>query len=291
MSWSIVSDERLTAKSLRDTGLGKENERLRSAYSNRQIYRANETTKQPQRERVMRHFLEHHTCDKEMRVLSMPGLYWPFEKELIAAWNKPIHFVGLEWNWGTIELGAGHMPRNVQKRPTYNRLFLGSKKDIKCFSLQTDIAHWVWMHASTFMDLRREDKPGKSLATWAMTYKRNTAIWLDVNSNFGNEVELCLRRAAAHCGESVPRVPFALTFVIGQEHEDRRISEIDGDGLERRLPSALMFLNSGSRIFELTEHWTYLSEAGARMGNILGILHKRKSALASKALTPSLAPK
>lgn len=261
-------DARLTSRKLSDFGLSQEKKRLAGAYNTRQILVQNEELKQPQRERVMEHILRHHATDQKMRLLSMPGLRWPFERQ-IAEHHKPgIRYLAFEWNWGTIEMGTPWMPGTRPYRDEHE-LTIGNVKFVRT----DDSAIWVWSHAGDFLtiDAKCHVNARRSQVWFSRKFCCNSAVWLDINTNLSSEARNCLRGLPSHLNPHIRRIPFAVTIIAGQEHDGL------GDGsttAERRVPLMVAELERyGLRRCEITDVWQYESNECCHMLNVCGLLH------------------
>lgn len=257
----------LTLRKIREFGRSREAARFNGEYNRRLIHRETDAIKQPQRERIAEHLLRHHPQGRRFRLLSMPGLTWPFEWMIHDELNGRCEFNGLEWNWGTIELGMAHMPGGYKRRLRYD-FKIGELLGIK-----SSVARWLYCWGGDFLGLRAKDlKKGEfGWKEFRERFRRHTCAWLDMNTNVSEEFRKCASGIAYAIAPSIKVAPVAFTFIAGQEHGELA----DGVGsIERRLPLLQAFVNDNHlrRVLEITDAWQYDSGFGCHMVNAVGLL-------------------
>lgn len=246
-------------------------DRLFSEYQIRQFNNENESVKQPQRLRILRHLLDHHDGNKRMTYLGLPGSSWEFEKQLDDQHGeqKP-RYVGLEWSYGIMERGRPHMPggRSYRRRV--------SLKTGIVHGFSTSRAEVLWADASSFLNVQPEDLFGvRGLWWWSHNYFRVTAAWLDFTSPLCAETINSLQRFPACCKLSRQTIPFAATLLLAREPAYVPLPE-NGTVIEKRAGLVKAALESnGVMDFDITDAWQYQSANDVPMGVVAGVLTRR----------------
>lgn len=249
----------------RSPGRAEELERMNSGYQARQFKEENEAFKQPQRERVAAFLLAHH-AHPQLKLLSLPGLRWPFEHYLETCTDKPLSVLGLEWNYGTMELGRPYM--------------LGGKSMFDTYQLKTGELHylwnkramWVWTEAGSFLgQLGKRDKGShKARRRFASLFKKRNVVWLDFTSNLCTETRRAVLGLPQYLDYTVQSVPFVITLLAARE-----VGMPDAD-LDSRADAVRELLSQcPHRRCDIKEVWGYTGSAKQPMMNIAGVLELR----------------
>lgn len=268
----------------------QEREQLANGFIRREVERANDSVKQPQRERLLVYFLAHHAADQPMTFFGLPGVRWEFE-HLLDAQRDPMltRYLAVERNYTLLQAGLAWIPGASTARPMEEELRIGNLQ-----GWSTDRATILWTHAATFMGVRRAEKQRRNEALrhrarkrWSLRYKYWTAAWLDFSAPLGGEIITCLRHLPSHLDRTREEVPIALTFMIGRESQEvtAAMNAVVPEGEEpvrRRARFVEVLLNRRAvRRFVLDDAWSYTSAAGAPMGVVAGRLvlgdHVRRS--------------
>lgn len=249
----------------------KKDERANTAYQSRQLTEESERIKQPQRERVMSHIVENHRRGR-MKMFSLPGVTWEFERQLSEAWAHPVRFVCVDWSYGTIERGAS---RIVGGKPLRSEWQLNSGK---VYGYGNEDATVMWSEASSFFHINRTDFKSKAkYKRWHYGFKRLTAAWFDFTSPLCRETILSLARSGASMSQFNRTVPVAVTVLLAREPDERILSGCVGSALDKRVQAIETAFNlSYFRRFELSDAWQYESVGGVPMGVVCGIMHLKE---------------
>jgi hypothetical protein len=237
-------------------------------YIDSQLSEARESVKQLARNRVLHHLSRFQP--RRPYLLSTPGERWPFEHQYNAAFDGKAYFTGLEWTWGILERGLPWMPKwDRRARFTDWPLRIGTIQ-----GAATDLARWLYIHASSFFTLqaRQAYRPSYRQA-YDRQWRCHTAAWLDLNTNCSSELHDSLRGLYRYLSKRTPVVPVAVTFIAGQERSEL----CDGDTtLERRVPLVKDWLEkAGHRKAKVIDAWQYESYRGCHMVNVLADLHAK----------------
>lgn len=224
--------------------------------------------KQPQRDCIMQFLLEHHRPGP-IKLCSLPGMYWRFENQLADQADREITFVGLEHHWGLIEKYCGWMPGD---NPHYaeERMVNGSLP-----MYVTDCASWIFIKAGSFFSVQPDDFPSPNRRkSFNRKYRGFTMVWLDFMSPFCADVEAALVGLGDYCHRELPVIPFAITVMYGRDRPSRKLPE--GYRLDRVGYVKELLGRRGVVRFESHASWMYTSQDGARMLNIVGLLHNQR---------------
>ena len=243
---------------------------VESEYLRREVAGENETSKAPQREEILKFFLEHHPTGL-MKFFSFPGVAWRFENLLSFAHRGPVFFVGLEWRQGIFERSSRYMPGHNLRRIAEQ----SKAGDIDGF--QTDQSRLLHLSSKTFFNFGRGMKTSKEgRRRWAAIYKDWTACWLDFTSCVGEEICDSIRNLDRFVSIRRQVVPVAITFMLGREgplfmEAMGQVAGDPADALRKRLVLIQLLLeNAKYRTFKIGKCWTYKSECGATMVNMTG---------------------
>lgn len=260
--------EGLSARGSANHGLGEDIRRINRSYLSRNRDSDDEHVKQPQRERVLSHILNNH-ASRRLTLLSLPSYYWKFEHLLLDQWRGTAAFIGLEWNWGVMELGTPWVPGDQPRYVEYP-IKIGTLQGIR-----TTQSRWLYVHAGDFLNLNGRDEIGSKTQRWrfAQRFKRNTCIWLDFTSNLCCETRRALRAVSSFCDSDTPRVPFAVTLMMGRECGGLMNGD---DAISRRVPLIQRLLEHRNwREFTIADAWSYESSRGAPMLCVTGFLDRK----------------
>lgn len=220
--------------------------------------------KQTQRDLVFEH-LAPHLPGRKQRLLSLPGMSWSFEKRFLAAFPSPdTRVVGIEWNVRTFERSVPYMPRvGNWERALFDPITLSNRACITRWT--TRQAHWLFIHASSFLNLGRSLKDSKlQRKKWARRFKSFTAVWLDFPSPLCEETLSAMENLASCLHRYANNAPIAITLLRGRESEsltDQAREEVVTQALSR---------NRWGRFFTMDQVETYISDTGSPMVTYLG---------------------
>lgn len=229
--------------------------------------------KRDQRDRILRHLLDHQQPGRQLRLLSMPGRTWAFEHLLLKEWEYA-SFVGIEWDWSTMEQGAPFMPRKKGEGTHRYTIPLGAG-DLHGY--ETSLARWIHTPASSFVRISRKvlkhsphvhsnDYTKAHCRQFSADFKGNTAIWLDFTSQMCTEIETALPRLGGFALKGMEDVPVAVSMMMAR----------DGLGDEKdpvgpRAIRLVELLNSSRfRRFIPKDAWSYMG-SGAPMITVTGL--------------------
>lgn len=166
----------LTKETFNSTLFPSHNERdIQSAYNQREFLAGNESVKQPLREMVMQHMLTHHKPNKKMRLFSMPGLWWTFERQMQDQRKEKVYTVAVERS-RTVFNQSVHIMPGTQRSKLHER-FPGF--DIT--GISSERAKLLFGTAGAyFSPTCWENWSKEEHRHWSRVYTGLTAIWLDL---------------------------------------------------------------------------------------------------------------
>lgn len=241
-------------------------------------------TKQAEREKVLSFMLRYSKPEDCVKLLSLPGLDWTFERMLLAQ-RVFSHFVGLEHSysaymrsrraipgiakaWGMVN-GKGVLTEDQAALSDrqfrfgdgdyiYSRCSSreeGSKRSVRANRL-------LYMKADTYMSIFASDYRAtmkEKIAFNSKFYQRN-AVWLDFTSQFCKSVQTCLEWLPL-CLESRSGDPKPVVLTI--------MNARDGvTGVENRIDRILTCQSA----FSYVDHWTYAGKNGTPMLSLCGTI-------------------
>lgn len=245
----------------------EERQQFFSPYLQRELSLQNEAAKQPCREKILAHILDHHSSSR-MIFFGFPGVRWAFERQLENAFPA-VTFIGVERNWSILQQGLSFMPG-------YKRWLIDeSLRTTRLQGYKSETARILWGRAGTILNFGRQEKTTKrGRKEWLRKYKKWTALWLDFHS-LNNEAIRCLHRIDAHCDMRCPVIPFAVTVMMGREQRSvsraMNISEARDPSIRRMELIKAILASRRYRSFELSDSFTYRS-GHVTMLTILGKL-------------------
>jgi hypothetical protein len=234
-----------------------------SPYLSRELSMANESVKQPLRDRVLAHILKHHAPGR-LRCLSLPGERWAFETSLMQRWDwGPCSFVGAERDAVVMRRGLPWMPRALVRNPEWDRFPL--EEGYVDFA-STDKA--VVINCDLQDVIRFVPTDHVKHTAWKKHFCRWTCAWFDFTTMLHPRLEGTLGRISQHMA-GVAVVPIALTLMSGRESREqtRRITAIADDRVDY---VCRVLRGNRFRTFELDEAVEYTSVAGCPMMLLLG---------------------
>jgi hypothetical protein len=167
--------------------------------------------KQPCRD-VVRQFLLSNHFGSSLRLMSMPGALWAFERQIETAYEGKCDFCGVEREIGVLRKGIGWMPG---ARPSW---FQEEFKTMSVRGVRTECARIF--HAD-LCDLSaivsRDAGSNQRRGFWVNGFKSRTAIWLDFTSMICRDVEFILSRISNVCDFETAEVPIAVTLMKARE--------------------------------------------------------------------------
>lgn len=264
----------LTTKRIREFGLCEDKTLSKSLYIDRMGTSEEDVNKQPHRDKVTEFFLKHMPAETLPHLLTLPGIYWAFERDFAIVSGRDCRFIGLEWSWPVLEKSRLYMPGSIPGAPWSWRLRIGDVLGYK-----SDRAMLLYARAGSFMSLTNKDlvinfdNQPKWVHHHATRFRLNSHVWLDTNNTWSDELKQALRGIPRFVDRRLSVVPFAVTFLACRE--PYKLGE--GNPVDKRCRAVTRELEkSGLCRFEFKEAYTYLSVNGMPMFCGYGLLHKRK---------------
>ena len=249
---------------------GQELRDIRSPLTRRELQGKSDPAKQQIRNLVGEHFLSWHLPREPLRLFSLPGLFWTFERQLLAVHPGPVSFVAVERSHSILDAGLLYMPG---RRRWSVQLQLNSGQ---LHGVQSEQAVILNASLSTVLTTDRRDKrvsdghdrpSGSADKRWAKLLKGWTCCWFDFCCPITDDVLTIVARAGVYCSRWKPIVPVAISVM---RCRDPDVAE----SLESRLEAlAAGFAQSPYRRFEQTAVHVYTSAGGTAMLTVLGLLH------------------
>ncbi len=189
-----------------------------STYNQREYVGENEPVKQPQRDSVISHMLAHHRADTDMRLFSLPGLWWAFETQLQAQWPRRMRITAVERNDDVFNNSVHMMPGRARHEiHEYLPMFsvTGMASDTASLLRCTAGAYFAPSSWSWWSKQQRKQ--------WSRQYGRHTALWLDLQCPICDELCIILRHLARCAHPKHPTIPVSITLMAARE--GRRMSK------------------------------------------------------------------
>lgn len=241
---------------------------LKNSFIAREIGKANEDVKQPQRDRVLDFFMPYlENLRSVPRCFCLPGIRWSFETDLDRRLEYRAHFIGVERNYTVLEAGLPWMPGKGRWHDTE----VTKNKRYRSFS--SNRSYVFWCSLRDFMSASKNNAMTKSAQQrWSRLHKRWSCAWLDLQCQICDETVNCCKLLEPHLDRSMPRIPVAITFQVGREQPDhmRWIKAFSrGQGpLDDRVQYLRVLLGGDNRhrVAEVADAWSYATATGGHMG-------------------------
>lgn len=245
---------------------------LNSEYFQREFKLENEDVKQPQRDRVQDLIVSHHRHAEYLKLASLPGAWWTFERQLWESRDCSEHtrFIAFETNYSVLMHGMPFLPGSNGSRRRFG--IRGRWHD----GAHSTLAKILWINAGDFINKRCFTT--KQWANW-------TAIWWDFTSPLNEVTFQVFLKSGKFLKRGKPDVPVAITLQIGRDScpalttaMKHCVPSYVKCPVKRRaafLKAAYSANGTGDRKFMIVDSHQYLSAGGASMGLILGVLRKR----------------
>lgn len=251
-----------------------------SPYLSRELSMDNESVKQPLREAVLKHFLEHHEPG-DVRCFGLPGERWAFETMLSLSWDGgSCKFIAVERESAVIRRALGWMPRVGRQKAGWQRHELQDGYVDYVSTNQSAVLH---CDLHDFARITTDDHGSKerSEAWWKM-FRGWTCAWFDLTTMLHPRFEATLGRVDRCFSRLCNVAPFAVTLLAAREsrNQTKRIRAFDD---ERVTYVARILDHNHYRSFTLDDAIEYTSVAGCPMLLIMGRAIVRPEYRASSA--------
>lgn len=236
------------------------------AYAAIQSEKSNENAKREQRKYLHAFFDIHHTPDRPLRFLGLPGLSWEFENGLLKQFGPDSFFVAAECINDIFDQSRRWIPSDdAYDYPTVQ--LVKQKRYAVIRSLVTARALSLNTTMSQLVDLIA---PGNELSEVGGNIN---ALWLDFTGNIsGKEIRWVLKNIPLVLDPDVKQVPFAVSICKSREKKDTRFGNTP-DKVYRRVSVVTELLeSSGLRYCNLVRPMETKTTEYTKMITVKGVL-------------------
>lgn len=229
--------------------------------------RRTDTTKQREREKVLRHLLDHRDKAVHARMLTNPGAHWQFEHMVDVELGGQVKFVGVERDWPILEFGIQYMPGTDKQRMRF-----GQTRDER-LCVATDKASVWWSELESFPEFAAASISHRALKGRKGIRRHINSFWIDLfGSCFTLKFARCFAQFPALFDPHATRIPYAITFQHGRERP-----EIPGGAfgtVEQRAEAIAAQLSSANYEAVPLSAWAYYGESDTRMATATGVIYR-----------------
>lgn len=237
-----------------------------SAYAAIQSEKSNENAKREQRKYLHAFFDIHHTPDRPLRFLGLPGLAWEFENGLLKQFGPDSFFVAAECIPDIFDQSRRWIPSDEEyDYPTVQ--LVQQKRYAVIRSMVTARALSLNTTMSQLVDLI---SPGNELSEAGGNIN---ALWLDFTGNIsGKEIQWVLKNIPLVLDPDVKQVPFAVSICKSREKKGTRFGRTS-DKVYRRVAIVTELLeSSGLRYCNLVRPMETQTTERTKMITVKGVL-------------------
>lgn len=249
------------------------------SYLDRDLRQENESVKQEQRERVLRHFVENKSDKQTATIFTLPGVRWAFENYVVDSRLCPnAKFVAAERDWTILQHGAMFMPgTNLHRIEEHIRSGI-------IYGYETTTSKVLWLQGSRLVEIDRSEVGFGCLAgRWRTNYCNWTAAWWDFMSPLCEDTLQCIRMTERRVDKGIARCPVSITLSMGRELRPitRAMTALVPERMQcKRAKFIERWFNLDPKRrfdFRICSQFKYASVAGAPMMLINAVLDRREA--------------
>lgn len=221
--------------------------------------------KQAQREKVLEFFssnLLHR--EKHVKVLSLPGATWSFERQLkLNIPDKIWWFIGLERDFSVMARNKCNVPGALYSISTKTKEIGRASFDM----MRSRYARWVNMSFDDFLnfpDLFLDDL--KDVSYWKARYFSSDGAWLDFTGPITGTFIENMPKIANIFNIQNKSSPLAMTFMYGRD-----------SGVYGGIDGRVALFESKIPGFTVKDAWTYNGMNDCKMFTVMGIVKRKKA--------------
>lgn len=225
-----------------------------------------EDYKEPVRRRVLDFIIRNHLTKTSLRLLSLPGIRWEFERSALSHFGQYARIVGVERSVPIAEASLRFMPGS--RRRTRDDFTLASGVRVEGYESSSSVL--LCCELSELVASRPQQPMHRRTAadaSMARMVRRWSACWVDLTSQLCPDTIGILGNLIPRTDRALARIPVAVSVMVGRE-DNETTKAIEMCGGRAELIAAI--LDKGRGLFEMQESFTYTGGGGVKMLVVMG---------------------